>query len=117
MVRRAGAPPLRFKGRALSRVQDGAGILAASITLWLKKSGGFVGVAEAGDASHAASRADLGEMMDWLEEICEAGDTATDMEPLALVPSLAVDRLTGRNLRRLAGRALDDWDRLLEQAE
>ena len=116
MVRREGAPPLRFKGRVLSCLKATGGPVPAAITLWSKKSGGYVGLAEAGERRQAASHHDLDDLMTWLEALCDRHDGTSEDDPLALTPALAVERITGHCLRVLAGRALDDWDRLQDRA-
>lgn len=113
MTKRDGAPPLRFKGRELARVEDARDGVATSITLWERKTRGYVAAVAAGRLVDSASSETLDGSMSWLEELCErdgpAPAHATVRDLLAATPT---EIAAFRTLRILIGEALDRWDRL-----
>ncbi len=128
LLRRAGAPPIRFSGCCLCHHGARMGEEEAWITLWRMRRGGFVvGFARPdGDGWQAdALRApDLEAAMEGIESVCAAlaaGPEAADVPegPDALVAALNRQaRRAGRVavFAHLAGEALEVWDRLQHQA-
>ncbi len=113
MVRRSGAPPLRFLGHEVSRRVAGSGETAVAITLWKRKTRGFVAAIDAGLFVDSASLGTLEEAMDWMEDVCGRAGAPADWRSLGdLMAKLPAEAAAVRELRVLVGQALDDWDRM-----
>lgn len=118
MVRRIGAPPLRFKGRELARHVHKGKSGTASIVLWQSKTGVFVASVASASFCDAASRETLEDLIGWLEQACPArgvhdpleGQRASDRTHPDMT---AVD--SRQAVRILVGEALDHWDHLAEE--
>jgi hypothetical protein len=118
VLRRDGAPPIRFSGRPIVRVSDGA----QSVGIWHARTGGFVLSRSTGDGTgEAAGRYATGdETMTALEAYCASLDRPGEMpadRKLAerldiadLVEELALRSERRRSFRMLAGQALDAFD-------
>lgn len=113
MVRRPGAPPLRFKGREMARYASACS--GSSITLWKRKTKGYVATVDAGEHVESASVGTLDDLMTWLEQACRPPAGSRDTIG-AFLNSTPARHAAARGLRVLAGRALDDLDRLSDQA-
>ncbi|MEL6644575.1 MAG: hypothetical protein AAFQ79_11605 [Pseudomonadota bacterium] len=109
-------PPLRFKGVCLCQHSSGVAPDGFTITLWRRKTPGFVAAVTGPDGADARSDKTLSAVMLWLEDQCRqaaAGDPHQTVDPfLPISPRSAAQR---QELRQLAGAALDDWDRLDHQ--
>ena len=115
MVRRAGAPPLRFKGRELARHADSWSGTDTSITLWKRKTRGYVVSVDAGEVVDSVSLNTLDEVMTWLEQVCAQNSSFGQHTSIGdFMTSTAAKADLSRRLRLLAGLALDHWDGLTE---
>lgn len=112
-TRRSGRPPLRFKGRILiERASDQAGA-GSSITLWQRKSRGYVAAVESGPIVDSISTDTLHDAMSWLEEICRNKAMPAGPATLADLMNHAPAEIAAfRELRALAGEVLDQLDRM-----
>jgi hypothetical protein len=116
VARRRGAPPLRFAGREVCRVEE-AGLF---VRIWRARSGGFVMAHSVEDGDTAERHATADAAMAALEGYCSALDDLGSLpEDLRAVRRLhladlldEVARLTlwRQRFRRLAGSALDLLD-------
>ncbi len=118
VLRRDGAPPIRFSGREIVRSRDGA----LAVGIWQTRTGGFVLSRSIGDGTGevADRHATEEETMTALETFCRAMDTllarppdgrlAERLEVADLVEELAIRADRRRRFRILAGQALDTFD-------
>ena len=112
VVRRSGAPPLRFKGREISRRNLNPQVVDGCVTLWQRKTGGYVAAMTLGGRRDAISSESLDKAMDWLEGHCGLSAPASKHALTVSMSDRLHDLIEQRQLRLLVGGALDDWDRL-----
>lgn len=113
VTRRAGRPPLRFKGRLLFRqAEDGPGS-APSVTFWIRKTKGYVAAVDAGQVVDSVYIDTLDDAMSWLEDVCRH-QPANGLQASFgdLLTRLPADIAARRTLRILAGRLLDEIDQM-----
>lgn len=110
-TRRMGRPPLRFKGRVLIETADAATGSDSSITLWQRKSRGYVTAVQSGLIVDSVSTDSLDDAMAWLEDICRKAAVPAGPATLAdLMDHAPAEIAAFRDLRALAGRVLDQLD-------
>ena len=112
VARRSGAPPLRFKGREISRRTLNPPMAGGCVTLWQRKTGGYVVAMTLAGRRDAMSAETLHKAMDWLEGHCRLGTPGSAHALTVSMSDLLQDLIEQRQLRLLVGGALDDWDRL-----
>lgn len=117
VLKRRGAPPLRFQGRRLARHAVGLSDGRIQIDLWRRKTPGFVVGLTSPIRLQAVSVPTLDAAMAWLEEQCSADVDASDFGDISLqsmIDRAQVGLAERAALRALAGDALDHWDRFVD---
>lgn len=113
VAKRAGAPPLRFKGALIDRRELAVGDASVWVALWARRDGVFVAGFGDGATEQAFKAQTLDALLDAVTAACHtvSPDAALEPAPLTTLLQQAVShRQRIAALRRLAGAAMADWE-------